>query len=95
MTWPPDFLPSLIGVRPGWKSKYGGLEVFTIRRLRELDSESAKLKRLLADAMLDEAALKDPVAKKSSDARRYVGSYCSFPDLPRNERTAGVPCHRC
>ena len=36
-----------------WKSKYGGLEVSEARRLRELESENAKLKRLLADTMLD------------------------------------------
>ena len=47
-----------------WKSKYGGLEVSDARRLRELESENAKLKRLLADAMLDKAALKDLLAKK-------------------------------
>jgi len=39
-----------------WKSKYGGLEVSEARRLKELESENAKLKRLLADAMLDKAA---------------------------------------
>ena len=47
-----------------WKSKYGGLEVSDARRLKELESENAKLKRLLADAMLDKAALKDLLAKK-------------------------------
>ena len=47
-----------------WKSKYGGLEVSEARRLKELESENAKLKRLLADAMLDQAALKDLLAKK-------------------------------
>ncbi|MBX7483321.1 IS3 family transposase [Qipengyuania qiaonensis] len=47
-----------------WKSKYGGLEVSEARRLRELESENAKLKRLLADAMLDQAALKDLLGKK-------------------------------
>ena len=49
-----------------WKSKYGGLEASEARRLKALESESenAKLKRLLADAMLDEAALKDLLAKK-------------------------------
>ncbi|MEZ5689234.1 MAG: IS3 family transposase [Caenibius sp.] len=52
-----------------WKSKYGGMEVSDARRLKELESENAKLKRLLADAMLDKAALKDLLAK-SSDARR-------------------------
>ena len=40
-----------------WKSKYGGMEVSDARRLKELESENAKLKRLLADAMLDQAAL--------------------------------------
>ncbi|OGS47658.1 MAG: transposase, partial [Erythrobacter sp. RIFCSPHIGHO2_12_FULL_63_10] len=47
-----------------WKSKYGGMEVSDARRLKELESENAKLKRLLADAMLDKAALKDLLAKK-------------------------------
>ena len=47
-----------------WKSKYGGLEVSDARRLKELESENAKLKRLLADAMLDQAALRDLLAKK-------------------------------
>jgi putative transposase len=46
-----------------YKSKYGGLEVSDARRLKELESENAKLKRLLADAMLDKAALKDLLAK--------------------------------
>ena len=77
-----------------WKSKYGGLEVSEARRLKELESENAKLKRLLADAMLDQAALKDLLAKKS-DARREAGSCRASPRLPWDERTAGVPCHRC
>ena len=46
-----------------WKSKYGGLEVSEARR-KELEGENAKLKRLLADAMLDQAALKDLLVKK-------------------------------
>src|SRR5437764_8451790 len=46
------------------KSKYGGLEVSEARRLRSLEAENAKLKRLLADAMLDNAALKDLLGKK-------------------------------
>jgi len=77
-----------------WKSKYGGLEVSEARRLRELESENAKLKRLLADTMLDNVALKDLLAK-NSDARRHAGSCGSSPGLPRDERAAGVPCHRC
>ena len=47
-----------------WKSKYGGLEASELRRVWELEAENAKLKRLLADAMLDKAALKDLLAKK-------------------------------
>lgn len=47
-----------------WKSKYGGLEVSDARRLKALEDENAKLKRLLADAMLDQAALKDLLSKK-------------------------------
>ena len=47
-----------------WKAKYGGLEVSEAKRLRALEDENAKLKRLLADAMLDNAGLKDLLAKK-------------------------------
>ncbi len=47
-----------------WKSKYGGLEVSDAKRLKALEDENAKLKRLLADAMLDKAALKDLLSKK-------------------------------
>jgi putative transposase len=47
-----------------WKSKYGGLQVSEAKRLRALEDENAKLKRLLADAMLDYAGLKDLLSKK-------------------------------
>ena len=47
-----------------WKGKYGGLEVSEAKRLRSLEDENAKLKRLLADSMLDNAALKDLLTKK-------------------------------
>jgi len=47
-----------------WKSKFGGMDVSEARRLRSLEGENAKLKRLLADAMLDNAALKDLLSKK-------------------------------
>ena len=46
-----------------WKSKYGGLEVNEVRRLKTLEDENSRLKRLLADAMLDNAALKDALSK--------------------------------
>ena len=47
-----------------WKAKYGGLQVSEVRRLRSLEEENARLKRLLADAMLDNAMLKEISAKK-------------------------------
>jgi len=47
-----------------WKAEYGGMEVSQAKRLRSLEDENAKLKRLLADAMLDNAALKDLLTKK-------------------------------
>ena len=47
-----------------WKAKYGGLEVSEARRLKALEDENARLKRMLADAMLDNAGLKDLLAKK-------------------------------
>jgi putative transposase len=47
-----------------WKAKYGGMEVSDARRLKGLEDENTKLKKLLADAMLDNAALKDLLAKK-------------------------------
>jgi putative transposase len=47
-----------------WKAKYGGMEVSEARRLKALEDENTKLKRLLADAMLDNVALKDLLAKK-------------------------------
>ncbi|UXC90619.1 MULTISPECIES: IS3 family transposase [unclassified Sphingobium] len=47
-----------------WKAKYGGLEVSEAKRLRALEDENAKLKRLLAEAMLDNAGLKDLLGKK-------------------------------
>ena len=47
-----------------WKSKYGGLEASDAKRLKALEDENAKLKRLLAEAMLDNAMLKDIAAKK-------------------------------
>ena len=56
------------GISPGtfyqWKAKFGGLEVSEARRLRTLEAENARLKKLLAESMLDNAVLKDIAAKK-------------------------------
>jgi len=47
-----------------WKAKFGGMDVSEAKRLKALEEENAKLKRLLADAMLDASVLKDLLAKK-------------------------------
>ena len=47
-----------------WKAKYGGMDVSEAKKLRALEDENSKLKRLLADAMLDNSALKDLLGKK-------------------------------
>jgi putative transposase len=47
-----------------WKSKYGGMDVSDAKRLKALEEENAKLKRLYADAMLDNTVLKDLLGKK-------------------------------
>ena len=47
-----------------WKAKYGGLDVSEAKRLRALEAENARLKKLLADAMLDNAMLKEIASKK-------------------------------
>ena len=46
-----------------WKAKYGGMDVSDAQKLKGLESENAKLKKLLAEAMIDNAALKDLLAK--------------------------------
>ena len=46
-----------------WKAKFGGMDVSDARRLKALEDENGKLKRLLADAMLDNTALKDLLSK--------------------------------
>ena len=48
----------------GWRSKYGGLEVSEAKRLKQLEEENAKLKRIVADQALDITMLKDLVGKK-------------------------------
>jgi len=47
-----------------WKAKYGGLSVPDAKRLKQLEDENAKLKKLLAEAMLDKAVLKDITSRK-------------------------------
>jgi len=47
-----------------WRSKYGGMEVSEAKRLKELESEKNKLKKLLAEKMLENEAMKDVLLKK-------------------------------
>ncbi len=47
-----------------WKAKYGGMEVSDAKRLKALEDENAKLKKLLAEAMLDASALRELLSKK-------------------------------
>jgi putative transposase len=71
-----------------WKAKNGGLEVSDAKRLKALKHENAKLKKLLAEPMLDNAMLKD-VASKTGDARREARGRRSSADLIRgSERRA-------
>jgi putative transposase len=72
-----------------WKAKYGGLEVSDARKLKALEDENSKLKKLLAEAMLDNAILKD-VAAKNGDARREAGCGGSCLCGARGEPAAGV-----
>ena len=54
-----------------WKARFGGMDVSDAKRLKALEAENAKLKRLYADAMLDNAGLKELLAK-NGDARRQA-----------------------
>ena len=53
-----------VGTFYNWRSKYGGLEVNEARRLKELESENTKLKKLLAEKLLENEAMKDVLSKK-------------------------------
>ncbi len=47
-----------------WKSKYGGMEVSDLRRMKELEAENSKLKRMYAEMALENRAMKDLIEKK-------------------------------
>src|ERR1700733_13479546 len=67
------------------------MEVSEAKRLKQLEDENARLKRLLADAMLDNAALKDLITQKNSDARRQARGCPPSRIRLRDERAPGVP----
>ena len=64
-----------------WKARYGGLDVSEARRLKALEDENAKLKRMLADTMLDNVALKNLLGKK----------WCRPPRIGRLRRICSRP----
>src|SRR5215472_1951193 len=76
-----------------WKAKYGGMEVPDARRLKALEDENAKLKRLLAEAVLDNAMLKDVAAKNGGARGQTRGRGIPWGGL-RGEPAAGVPGDR-
>ena len=71
-----------------WKSKYGGLEVSEARRLRELESENAKLKRLLADT-IGGAMVRSAVGYLRSRLRSFVSGF----ELWDQGRWVGITSH--
>jgi len=76
-----------------WKAKYGGLDVSEARRLKALEAENARLKKLLAEAMLDNAMLKDLTTKNGNARRQTRGRGSPLPDLC-GEPAAGVQSDR-
>jgi putative transposase len=75
-----------------WKVKFGGMDVPETKRLKTLEDENAKRKRLLADAMRDNVALKD-LLTRNADARRQAGGCRPSHHGLRDERAAGASGH--
>jgi putative transposase len=73
-----------------WEAKYGGMEVSEARKLKALEEENRKLKKLLAETMLDVAMLKD-LNSKNGDARCEAAGCGSSLCVIRGEPAAGVP----
>jgi len=60
-----------------WRNKFGGMTVSEARRLKELEAENARLKRMLAEAMLENEITKEALQKKW-EPHRLVGSWCAI-----------------
>ena len=72
-----------------YKSKYGGMEPSDAKRLRALEDENGKLKKLLAEQMLDNAMLRE-INSKNGDARWEAESCGAFDESPSSQPTTGV-----
>ena len=79
-----------------WKSKYAGATVSDLTRMRELEAENARLKRMYADLALENAAIKDVLAKNSDAVREAAGPSIACrsrepagPQACRGRRTTG------
>jgi putative transposase len=72
-----------------WKAKYGGMDVSGAKRLKALEDENGKLKKLLADAMRDNTALKDLLSKNGKARRQARGCRASERSVP-DERAPGL-----
>jgi putative transposase len=75
-----------------WKSKYGGLEVAELRRIRELDAEHSKLKRMYADLAMENHALKEFIQKSSEASRAPRGGRLAH-RAATDFRIQGLPSH--
>jgi putative transposase len=76
-----------------WKARYGGLEVSDLRRLRQLEDENSRLKRLVADLTLDNQALKELIQKRP-DARNAARGGAGAHERVRTQRTPGLSAGR-
>ena len=77
-----------------WKAKYGGMDVSEARRLKALEDENAKLKKLLAEQMLDAAALRE-LLQKNGSARRQARERRASAGRYGPVGTAGLPHRQC
>ena len=80
-----------------WKAKFGGMEVSDARRLKVFESENAKLKKLLAEAMLDNAMLKDIAAKKMvtpAARREAVVHLCAMHEVSQRRACSVIGADR-
>ena len=74
-----------------WRNQYGGLKQDDARRLKDLEAENARLKRLVADLALDKQMLQEVAQKKFGSSAEFVGE---FPREKRLRRGAGSPVAR-